>query len=74
MSGITLLQAQSKLTLWMEVDDAVAHGKSYTIGDRSLTRANKKEIRGNIEFWDKQIKRLTSGGIYVRGSLRAMVK
>ena len=49
MPGITLTQASAKLTTWLAADDAVASGKSYTIGDRSLTRANEAEIRKNID-------------------------
>lgn len=67
MAGITLTQAETQLTSWMAADTAVATGQSYTIGGRSLTRANAKEIRENIVFWDKQVKRLTRGGIRIRG-------
>ena len=67
MAGITLEQAEAKLTAWMSADDAVASGQSYSISGRSLTRADAKEIRDNIIFWDKQVKRLTRGGIRVTG-------
>lgn len=68
VSGIDLTRAEAKLTTWLAADDAVASGKSYTIGDRSLTRANEREIRNNIKSWDMQVKRLTrGGGIQVRG-------
>ena len=33
---------------------ACASGKSYTIGDRSLTRADLPEIRSTLEWLDKQ--------------------
>jgi len=67
MAGITLAQAQAKLTAWMAADDAVAAGQSYSIGGRSLTRANAAEIRNNIEFWDRKVQRLGgSGGIRCR--------
>lgn len=68
MAGITLVQAESQLTLWLAADQKVASGQSYTIGNRSLTRANAREIRENIVFWDKQVKRLTRGGISVIGA------
>lgn len=67
MAGITLAQAEAKLTAWLDADTAVATGQSYSISGRSLTRANAKEIRDNITYWDKQVKRLTRGGIRVRG-------
>jgi len=67
MAGITLAQAETQLDLWITADAAVAAGQAYTIGGRSLTRANAKEIRENIVFWDNQVKRLTNSGITVRG-------
>lgn len=67
MAGITLEQAEAKLIAWMAADDAVASGQSYSISGRSLTRADASEIRDNIIFWDKQVKRLTRGGIRVTG-------
>lgn len=71
MAGITLAQAETQLASWLSADTAVATGQSYSIGGRSLTRANAKEIRDNIVFWDKQVKRLTRGGIRVRGGTPA---
>lgn len=67
MSGITLAQAQARLAAWLEADAAVANGQSYTISGHTMTRANAREIRENIVFWDRQVKRLTSGGITVKG-------
>lgn len=64
MAGITLAQAEAQLAVWLAADSAVATGQSYSVGDRALTRANAREIRENITFWDEQVKRLslTSGG------------
>ena len=67
MAGITLAQAEAKLSLWMEADDAVAKGQSYTIGGRSLSRANAAEIRSNIDFWEAKVQRFTRGGMKIFG-------
>lgn len=70
MAGITLAQSEAQLTAWMAASTAVSQGQAYTIGSRSLSRANAKEIRENIQFWDSQVKRLadgSSGGIRCRG-------
>lgn len=67
MAGITLEQAEAKLTLWLTAEEAVASEQSYTIGDRTVTIANATEITNKIIFWDKQVKRLTRGGIRVTG-------
>ena len=59
MAGITTAQAETNLTAWIAASEAVALNQSYTIGDRSLTRANAAEIRKMIEFWNGEIQRLS---------------
>lgn len=65
MAGITVAEAEAKLALWMEADDKVASGQSYSIGGRSLSRADAKMIQENIKFWDRKVKELSDGGIKV---------
>lgn len=69
MAGITLSQAQAQLNAWLAADTAVAAGQAYTVGARSLTRANAKEIRENIDYWDAKVKSLDSStaGIKIFG-------
>ena len=62
MAGITIRQAQNKLDGWMAADDAVQGGQGYTMGTRTLTRANAQEIRDNIVFWEKKVIDLSNGG------------
>ena len=38
-----------RLTLYLEAEEAVLEGQSYTLEGRSLTRANLSEIRTAIE-------------------------
>lgn len=70
MAGITLEQAENQLALWLAADAAVAEGQAYAIGGRSLTRANAREIRENIVFWEKKVQRLSrsGGGLVVVGA------
>jgi hypothetical protein len=72
MAGITQAEADAKLTLWMGSDDAVATGQAYQLpGGRSLTRADVREIRTNISYWDQKVKELSvSGG---RRRVRAFI-
>jgi len=65
MAGITLAESEAKLVLWMKADDKVASGQSYSIGGRSLSRADAKMIQENIKFWDRKVKELNDGGIKV---------
>jgi len=68
MAALSLDQAQAHLDGWLTADLAVATNQSYAMpGGRMLTRAHAAEIRTNIEFWDRQVRRLTGGGLRVRG-------
>lgn len=62
MAGITLETAEAKLTLWLAADEAVCGGQSYSINNRSLTRADVKEIRENIKYWNDWVENLSDGG------------
>lgn len=60
MAGLTAAQAQARLDGWLAADEAVSANQSYTINNRTLTRANAKEIRENIDYWDGKVKELTA--------------
>lgn len=59
MAGITLAQAEAALAQWIAADQAVASGQSYSIKDRSLSRADAAEITRKIEYWDNKVKMLS---------------
>jgi len=72
MAAWTLAEAQAHLALWLAADSAVATGQSYTIGTRSLTRANSKEIAERIAYWRREVDRLESGRTSVIRFMRAV--
>lgn len=55
MEGITLETAKRHLDAWLEAELAITTGQSYTIGRRTLTRANLTEIRNAIDYWNKKV-------------------
>lgn len=55
---MTLAEANEMLQLWIEAEKAVSTGQSYSIGGRSLTRVNMKEIREAQRYWESEIYRL----------------
>lgn len=67
MSGITLAQAESKLTAHMNAIDAVMNGQEYKIGSRSLTRADLKALQDGVDYWQGWVVKLSRGGIRLRG-------
>ena len=40
-----------KLNTWLAAEEAVATGQSYQIGTRTLTRADLKQVREELEYW-----------------------
>ena len=69
----SLAEAQRRYQLWSDAEIKVSAGQAYSIGGRSLTRANLKEIRDTLEYLDKRINSLTAraarGGIRIRGAV-----
>ena len=61
MAGITLSQAEAKLTTWLAAEDQVAAGQAYSIAGRSLSRADLKSIRETIDYWNKKVISLSRG-------------
>lgn len=51
MPGITLEIAQKHLDAWLEAELSCTTNQSYTIGSRTLTRADLAEIRNTIKYW-----------------------
>lgn len=58
MAGVTLEIAKKHLDAWLTAELEVTTHQSYTIGSRSLTKANLSEIRKQIQFWENEVARL----------------
>ena len=58
MAGVTLEIAKKHLDAWLSAELEVTTHQSYTIGSRSLTKANLSEIRKQIQFWENEVARL----------------
>ena len=65
MSAITLDEAKAKLKTWMDADDAIALGQSYSIDvggtRRNLTRADAGQVQERINYWRQEVDRLERG-------------
>ena len=55
---ITLERAKLHLEAWLDAELAISTGQSYTVGSRSLTRANLSEVRKQIEYWKNKVSEL----------------
>jgi hypothetical protein len=43
---------------WLEAELELTSHQSYTIGSRTLTKANLKDVREQIQFWQNEIAKL----------------
>ena len=64
MPGITLEIAQKHLDAWLEAELACTTNQSYTIGSRTLTRADLAEIRNTIKYWAGMVTKLEAAKKY----------
>lgn len=58
MAGITLETAKRHLDEWLEAELVCATGQSYTIGSRTLTRADLAKIGERIKYWNGLVNQL----------------
>ncbi|SHG90151.1 DUF6148 family protein [Tepidibacter thalassicus] len=54
----TLEVAKKHLEAWLTAELEVTTSQSYSIGSRSLTKANLPEIRKQIQFWKNEVEKL----------------
>ncbi|SFA91724.1 hypothetical protein SAMN05216312_102226 [Cohnella sp. OV330] len=52
----TYEQAKNHLDAWLAADLAISTGQSYTIANRTLTRANIKDVHAMIKYWQAHLK------------------
>ncbi|SPT67637.1 Uncharacterised protein [Anaerobiospirillum thomasii] len=61
-NGITIEFAKERIKMWLDAEAAIATGQSYKIGSRTLTRANLKEVREQLDYWQGKLNSLENGG------------
>lgn len=44
-----------ELKIWIKAAEAIATGQRYQMGSRMLTRADLKEVREQIKFWETRL-------------------
>ena len=47
--------AQTRLQLWLDAEESISKGQAYSIGDRSLTRANLTEVIERIGYYQRLV-------------------
>ncbi len=67
MAGITLDQAEQALDTLMNAAINARGATTVVVAGRSTTYRNLSELNEAISFWDAMVKRLSRGGMHVRG-------
>lgn len=69
MAGITLAQAQTKLSESLTAYEKALNAEEYSIAGRSVKRADLDSLQKAITFWEKQVQRLSRSvkGLKVTG-------
>lgn len=55
MSVLSRADMVKMIKKYIEAEQAIITGQSYTIGNRSLTRANLSEIRDARQEWEQRL-------------------
>lgn len=67
--ALTLAEAQTLRAAYLAAMQAIATGKSYTIGTRTLTRADEAFVARKFAEYDQLVDSLNAGG---NGGIRVM--
>jgi hypothetical protein len=64
--AITIQIATARLTAYLNAELKVLSGQAVEMDGRKLTRANLKEIRDGIVFWEQKAAATSRTGVQVR--------
>lgn len=63
---------RERLNKYLDAEEKVLNGQSYSIAGRSLTRANLKEISDGITLWASRLKQAEQDEASGRSGIRMM--
>ncbi|MFI2133010.1 DUF6148 family protein [Lysinibacillus fusiformis] len=53
--AFSVQEINKRLQMWLDAEEAIANGQSYSIDNRRLERANLAQVREQIKFWKKEL-------------------
>jgi len=60
MPGIDLTTAETKLSLWLDAETKIAAGQRIAVEGHDLTRADLRQVREQIDYWQRWVTRLSA--------------
>jgi hypothetical protein len=67
MSGITLTQAEAHLSDALSALTKAREATRYKTGGGNEVERDLKQLREEVKYWDSMVKRLSRGGLRIRG-------
>ena len=61
-TSTSLVEAQQMLNLYITAEKTILKNQSYTIKDRTFTRADLKQVISGRRYWQSVVDSLLSGG------------
>ena len=62
MAGITLAQAEAKLTEYLTAETAILGGQAFSRNGKMLTMADLATVQEGIRTWETRVQRLARSG------------
>ena len=62
MAGITLAQAEAKLTQYLDAEEKILLGQAVNIDGRILTRADLAAVQAGVKLWNGRVNTLAASG------------
>jgi hypothetical protein len=62
LANYSIAFCQTQLDKYVAAEEKVLSGQSYSIGGRSMTRANLADIRNGIDYWNEKLTTAKSAG------------
>lgn len=48
-------EVKNRLQIWLNAEEAIAKGQSYSIDNQRVERANLAQVREQIKFWQREL-------------------
>jgi len=65
MPAFTETQCQQQLDKYLQAEERILAGQSYTIKGRTFTRADLEAVQQGIKLWSKRLNRARRGGMRI---------
>jgi len=66
MAGITLAQADAKLTAYLAAEEKILLGQRVSINGKDLTRADLAAVQQGVALWEGRVQKLSrTGGLRI---------